>query len=79
MRPENILLVAEVVSPGSETTDRVFKPEQYAQAGIEFYWRIEQSAAGIPLIHTYVLDQAARTYRAREVHTGVLDVVAPCR
>ena len=28
MRPEHVLPVGEVVSPGSETTDRVFTPEQ---------------------------------------------------
>ncbi|CAO5164322.1 putative restriction endonuclease domain-containing protein [Frankia sp. AiPs1] len=77
MRPESILLVGEVVSPGSETTDRVFKPEQYARAGIQFYWRIEQSASGVPLVHTYVLDLAARTYRAGDVHAGVVEAAAP--
>jgi Uma2 family endonuclease len=77
MSPENILLVGEVVSPGSETTDRVFKPEQYAGAGIQFYWRIEQSAAGVPLVHTYVLDPAARTYRVGDVHAGVVEAVVP--
>nr|MDT0665843.1 Uma2 family endonuclease [Micromonospora sp. DSM 115978] len=69
MRPESILLVGEVVSPGSETTDRIFKPEQYARAGIQFYWRIEQAAAGVPLVYTYVLDPAAGTYRVGEVYT----------
>jgi Uma2 family endonuclease len=43
-RPEHVLLVAEVVSPGSETTDRVVKADQYARAGIQFYWRIEQAS-----------------------------------
>ena len=38
-RPEHVLLVAEIVSPGSETTDRIVKHDQYARAGIEFYWR----------------------------------------
>jgi Uma2 family endonuclease len=40
-RPEHVLLVVEVVSPGSETTDRIVKVDQYAKAGIPFYWRIE--------------------------------------
>ncbi|MEU4427807.1 Uma2 family endonuclease [Actinoplanes sp. NPDC024001] len=38
-RPEHVLLVVEVVSPGSETTDRIVKADQYARAGIQFYWR----------------------------------------
>jgi Uma2 family endonuclease len=47
-RPEHVLLVVEVVSPGSETTDRVVKTDQYARAGIGFYWRVEQAATGAP-------------------------------
>ncbi|WP_223198665.1 Uma2 family endonuclease [Solihabitans fulvus] len=36
-RPEHVLLVVEVVSPGSETTDRVVKVDQYAKAAIPAY------------------------------------------
>ncbi|MFJ2876824.1 Uma2 family endonuclease [Streptomyces sp. NPDC086796] len=35
-RPEHVLLLVEVVSPGSETTDRIMKVDQYAKAGIPF-------------------------------------------
>ncbi|MEU9397585.1 Uma2 family endonuclease [Streptomyces sp. NPDC048324] len=76
-RPEHVLLVAEVVSPGSETTDRIVKVDQYAKADIGFYWRIEQAATGVPLVYTYVLDPATKTYRDGDVFTGVLKVAAP--
>ncbi|WP_250291993.1 Uma2 family endonuclease [Frankia sp. CiP1_Cm_nod1] len=76
-RPEHILLVVEVVSPGSETTDRVVKAEQYARAGISYYWRVEQPPAGVPVVRTYVIDPATRAYRDDEVFTGVVDAVAP--
>ncbi|MFB4297862.1 Uma2 family endonuclease [Actinomadura sp. NTSP31] len=76
-RPEHVLLVAEVVSPGSETTDRVVKVDQYAKAGIAFYWRVEQAATGVPLLYTYVLDPATDAYREGEVFTGKVAVVAP--
>ncbi|ONH23549.1 Uma2 family endonuclease [Pseudofrankia asymbiotica] len=76
-RPEHILLVAEVVSPGSETTDRIVKAEQYAKAGISYYWRIEQPPAGVPIVYTYVLDPATRSYRDGDVHTGVVEATAP--
>ncbi|WP_239373336.1 Uma2 family endonuclease [Frankia sp. Cj5] len=76
-RPEHILLVVEVVSPGSETTDRIVKAGQYARAGISYYWRVEQPPAGVPVVHTYILDPASRTYRDGEVFTGVVDAVAP--
>ncbi|WP_106396968.1 Uma2 family endonuclease [Actinocorallia populi] len=76
-RPEHVLLVAEVVSPGSETTDRIVKTEQYAKAGIAFYWRVEQAATGVPLVYTYVLDPAAGVYREGDVFAGVVKVSAP--
>ncbi|MFE2233350.1 Uma2 family endonuclease [Streptomyces sp. NPDC059442] len=76
-RPEHVLLVVEVVSPGSETTDRIVKTDQYAKSGIAFYWRVEQAATGVPLVYTYVLDPAARVYRDGEVFTGVVKVSAP--
>ncbi|MCX4827782.1 MULTISPECIES: Uma2 family endonuclease [unclassified Streptomyces] len=76
-RPEHVLLVVEVVSPGSETTDRIVKTDQYAKAGIAFYWRVEQAATGVPLVYTYVLDPATRAYRDGGVFTGVVKVSAP--
>ncbi|WP_242440546.1 Uma2 family endonuclease [Streptomyces sp. CB02923] len=76
-RPEHVLLVVEVVSPGSETTDRIVKVDQYAKAGIPFYWRIEQAATGVPIIYTYVLDPATKAYRDGEMFTGVIKTAAP--
>ncbi|GAQ58444.1 Uma2 family endonuclease [Streptomyces acidiscabies] len=76
-RPEHVLLVVEVVSPGSETTDRIVKTDQYAKSGIAFYWRVEQAATGVPLVYTYVLDPATRTYRDGDVFTGTVKAVAP--
>ncbi|WP_328915770.1 MULTISPECIES: Uma2 family endonuclease [unclassified Streptomyces] len=76
-RPEHVLLVVEVVSPGSETTDRVVKVEQYARAGIPFYWRVEQTATAVALVYTYVLDAASGRYRDGEVFTNVVKAVAP--
>lgn len=39
--PADTLMVVEVVSPHTETIDRLHKPAEYAEAGIEHYWRIE--------------------------------------
>lgn len=39
--PEHVVLAVEVVSPGSESTDREVKPREYAEAGIEHFWRVE--------------------------------------
>jgi len=76
-RPEHVLLVVEVVSPGSETTDRIVKADQYARAGIQFYWRVEQAATGAPLVYTYVLDPATGRYRDGEIFTGAVKLTAP--
>jgi Uma2 family endonuclease len=76
-RPEHVLLVAEVVSPGSETTDRVVKLDQYAKAGIPFYWRVELAPTDIPVVYTYVLDAASQRYREAEVFTGTVNATAP--
>ena len=76
-RPEHVLLVFEVVSPGPETTDRIVKADQYARAGIQFYWRFEQAATGAPLVYTYVLDPSTGRYRDGEIFTGAVKVTAP--
>jgi Uma2 family endonuclease len=76
-RPEHVLLVAEVVSPGSETTDRVVKLAQYATAGIPFYWRIEIAVTGVSVVYTYVLDSASKRFREGDVFTGVIKAAAP--
>ncbi|MFE6916392.1 Uma2 family endonuclease [Streptomyces rubiginosohelvolus] len=76
-RPEHVLLVIEAVSPGSETTDRIVKVDQYAKAGIPFYWRVEQTATGLPIVYTYVLDPATKAYRDGEMFTGTVKATAP--
>lgn len=76
-RPEHVLMVVEVVSPGSETTDRIVKVDQYAKAGVPFYWRVEQAATGVPIIYTYVLDPATKAYRDGEMFTGAIKTAAP--
>ncbi|MFK4084566.1 Uma2 family endonuclease [Kribbella sp. NPDC020789] len=37
----SVLLAVEIVSPNSHPQDRIIKPQIYAEAGIEFYWRLE--------------------------------------
>lgn len=39
--PADVLLVVEVVSPSSVSTDHVAKRDQYARAGIANYWIVE--------------------------------------
>ncbi|MGV0743910.1 Uma2 family endonuclease [Mycolicibacterium sp. XJ870] len=37
----DVVLVVEIVSPGSRRTDRVMKAYEYAKAGIEHYWIVD--------------------------------------
>jgi Uma2 family endonuclease len=53
-------LVVEVVSPGSEVTDRVVKKAEYAAAGIGRYWIVERDAA--TTVHRHVLDADTGRY-----------------
>jgi Uma2 family endonuclease len=52
---ENILLVAEIVSPGSAITDWVEKMSEYAEAGIEQYWIVDIFSDGSPHLYTFRL------------------------
>jgi len=40
----DVILVVEIVSPGSRRTDRVMKTYEYAKAGIEHYWIVDLDA-----------------------------------
>jgi Uma2 family endonuclease len=42
--PDEVLLVAEVVSPGNAPMDRKVKPDLYAESGIEYFLRVELAA-----------------------------------
>jgi Uma2 family endonuclease len=41
LRPEKVALAIEIVSRGSERTDRWFKPLEYAAVDIPRFWRVE--------------------------------------
>lgn len=79
LRPEHCALVVEVMSPGSMTADVYDKPAEYAAAGIEHFWRLENdddTAAGLRL-YRYQLDRSGGTYAELGVHSGSIDVAEP--
>lgn len=55
--PAEVLLVVEIVSPGSEDVDRVTKHAEYARAGIPNYWRVERG--GPATVYAFHLGTAA--------------------
>ena len=63
--PGGVLLVVECVSPGSVMMDRVAKPAAYAEAGIPFFWRVDDG----PRVQSYRLDPRTGAYRC-EVELG---------
>jgi Uma2 family endonuclease len=63
LRAEQAQLVIEIVSPGSQTTDEVDKPGEYAKAGIPHYWIVRLDATGVAVVERYKLDHATRLYK----------------
>lgn len=55
----DVLLVAEIVSPGSETEDRFHKPGDYARNGVPHFWRIELD----PVVEVFTYHLAQGAYR----------------
>jgi Uma2 family endonuclease len=66
--PADLLLVIEIVSPGSVELDRYLKPVEYAQAGMRHFWRVERD--GPATVHTFGLGvgaDGARLYVERGI------------
>lgn len=69
--PDEVHLVVEVVSPDSADRDRTTKPLDYANAGVRYPWRVEREGQA-PVVCTYELDPATKTYVLTGVHRGRL-------
>jgi Uma2 family endonuclease len=67
---EDVMLVVEVVSPGTRRRDRLEKPAGYADAGIPYYWRIEQDPVHV---FAYRLVNGAYQLQADSTTELVLD------
>ena len=48
---DQVVVAVEVVSSGTKRRDRIEKPADYADAGIPFFWRIEQNP-----VHVYAYE-----------------------
>ena len=58
-QPEDVVLVAEVVSPSTTTTDRIIKPQLYAAAGIPWFLRVELEVPQPPELWLYSVEGRA--------------------
>ncbi|GAA1726488.1 Uma2 family endonuclease [Streptomyces yatensis] len=63
---EAILLLGEIVSPFSQSIDRILKPALYAQAKVPAYWRVEMEPDLCVVVHALDGD----TYREVATVTG---------
>jgi len=52
--PADVHLTIEVVSPGTTTKDRTLRPAQYAGAGIQCFWRVENQDDAM-VVYTFEL------------------------
>lgn len=74
--PEEVALVVEVVSDESQERDRETKPFKYARAGIPHFWRVEEEH-GLPVVHSYELDETTRAYVATGIHRERIKTSVP--
>ncbi|HVV21005.1 MAG TPA: Uma2 family endonuclease [Pseudonocardiaceae bacterium] len=81
LRPEQCLLVVEVMSPTSMTTDQNDKPAEYAAAGITHFWRIEDidHEQRTMKVFRYQLDPTTHAYAPVGVDVDTLAVTDPFR
>jgi Uma2 family endonuclease len=73
---EGLALAIEVISPDSETTDRVIKRAEYAAAGVNRYWLVEGDKGNT----VHMLRLTAGSYEAEREPmslTWLLNEVAP--
>ncbi|WP_102141915.1 Uma2 family endonuclease [Mycobacterium hubeiense] len=72
----DVVLVVEIVSPGSRGTDHVMKSHEYAKAGIENYWIVDPDAPPDDRFLAYRLDGDAYQ-RTAALDGGTIRVSEP--
>ncbi|GAB1689239.1 Uma2 family endonuclease [Krasilnikovia sp. M28-CT-15] len=74
-RPHEVVLAVEIVSPTSQSMDRITKPALYAAAEIPYFWSVETDD-GIA-VHTMKIDPLAEVYRPSGTFGDMIDVAEP--
>jgi Uma2 family endonuclease len=73
----DVLLVIEIISPGSEAIDTVAKRREYSGAGIQQYWIVDQDAANTVTMYRLVAEDRyemrAATPLARVLNTDATE------
>ncbi|MDT5037688.1 MAG: hypothetical protein QOE03_2873 [Micromonosporaceae bacterium] len=76
LMPGDVTIVVEIVSPSTRRRDRIDKPAVYADAGIPYFWRVEQDPVRI---HAYRLNGGRYTEQAASTDELVVDKPFPIR
>ena len=76
LMPGDVTIVVEIVSPSTRRRDRFDKPFVYADAGIPYFWRIEQNPVHV---YAYRLDNGIYKQQAQSADELVLDEPFPIR
>jgi Uma2 family endonuclease len=76
LMPEDVTIVVEIVSPSTRRRDRMDKPFVYADAGIPYFWRIEQNPVHV---YAYRLDNGIYKEHAESSDELILDEPFPIR
>ncbi len=66
-KPEDVHLAVEVVSLESIDRDRTTKPIKYSDAGIKYFWRVEQEDQR-PVVYTFELEPSVKAYVPTGIH-----------
>ncbi|MBC2875700.1 MULTISPECIES: Uma2 family endonuclease [Streptomyces] len=77
---EKVVLAVEVVSPGSASEDRLYKPAVYSGAGIGSYWRVERDEDEAPVLYEFWKHREVDCYIPRPdqaIHVGTLKTDQP--
>ncbi len=68
-RPEDTLLVIEIISPTSRVQDKIDKLGEYADAGVPHYWIVETRNGAVSTVTWYALPEDDKRYEVRACWT----------
>jgi len=74
--PHELVLAVEIVSPTSESMDRLLKPVLYAKAGIPYFWRVEVEDGALA-VNTYKIDPVDEVYTQTGRWTEAVEITEP--
>ncbi|MEU6787090.1 Uma2 family endonuclease [Nonomuraea angiospora] len=73
---QDVVFAIDVTTPASEVRDRHRKPQLYAEAAIQYFWRVEKNPDK-PVVYAYELDPATRSYVTTGIHRECVKVTVP--